>query len=462
MAKKRVVQTTAATPTAVPASVDAFANGTGRVVSGELNYLVRRMMQYGAEGVTAGDGQWPVARLEGESVTAEVVFTPQAQSPQVTLPEDQVEQYCKRMWYLVKSMDDLTADCWDALVSQWVAEAQSPDAKVWVSVDQILGYRGLASHRTGRRGGYTAEQRAAVTESLLRIMSMRLLVLSMEVLEEHDDGNGGRQILPVRRQMGGPALEVGLDLSQTDFLGNTEIKALLIRPGEMFARYYMGAGRPVALLSQKALTYQPYRAFWEKRLTRYFAYSWDRKSHLGVERQQHTVAELLEAVHEQPHPTRPGATKERLHKALRQLTQDRVIAGWDYVTDTWNEYDRPFHHWVSAWLEARIEVFAPEQVRQFYQLALPDTTAGVVMGPLLPPRIKMAGQLSRKTVVTLRHHFGLTQDEFARELGVSRPLINLIESGKRSISKKVQAALTDWMARKDRGQPVTALPPADL
>lgn len=452
MAKERGAQTAAAsTPTSVPAPVDAFVNGMGRVVSGELNHLVRRLMQQGADRVTAGEDQWPVAKLEGESVTAEVVFTPHAQVPQVVLPEDQLEQYRKRMWYLVQSMDDLTADCWDALVSQWVAEARSPDAKVWVSVDQVLGYRGLASHRTGSRGGYTAQQRAAVTESLLRIMSMRLQVLSMEVLEEQDDGNGGRRFLPVRRQVGGPALEVGLDLSQTDFLGRTEIKALLVRPGEMFARYYMGAGRPVALLSQKALSYQPYREIWEKRLTRYFAYSWDRRSHLGVARQQHTVAELLEAVHQQMHPTRPDDTKERLEKALRRLTDDGVIASWDYVSETWNESARPRRQWVSGWLEALVEVDAPEQVKQFYELALPDTAAGVALAAALPQSIT-EGHLAGEAVAVLRNHFGLSQEAFAQELGVSRSLINLIESGKRAVSKKVQAALADWLAAHARSR----------
>jgi DNA-binding XRE family transcriptional regulator len=431
-----------------PASVspNAFPNGIGRTVSGELNYLMRRMMQQGADGVAASsDEKWPVVRLEGDHVSAEVVFSPQAQSPQGILPEDQVEQYRKRMWYLVQSMDDLTADCWDALVSQWVAEARSPDGKVWISVDQILRYRGLASHQTGRtRGGYTAEQRAAVTEALLRIISMRLQGFTIDVLEEQDDGQG-RRLVPVRRQIGGPALEVGLDLTQTDFLGHTEIKALLVRPGEMFARYYMGAGRSVALLSQKALTYQPYREVWEKRLTRYFAYSWDRR-HDGVARQQHTIAELLEATQQTVNPTRPDATKDRLEKALHRLVADGVIAGWDYVQESWDEANRPRRHWAPVWLEARVDVMAPDEVQQFYQLALPEESVGLALAPALPPGIT-EGHLTGEAVAALRSHYGLSQDAFARELGVSRTLINLIENGKRSVSSKVRKDIADWLAK---------------
>ena len=237
MVKKRS-KSSAVPVTTSPSPPEAFSGGYGRIVSGELNFLMRQMMEKGAEAVTSEQDKWPAAHLAGESVDAEVVFTPQAQNPQTTIPEDQADQYRQRMLHLIQTMDDLTADVWDGIIARWVAEAKTPDAKVWVSVDELLKYRGLSSHLTGgKRGGFTAEQRAAVTESLLRIMSMRLQVFAMTVLEEQDDGNGGLSVLPVQRQIGGPALEVGLDLSQTDFLGRTEIKALLVKPGEMFARY---------------------------------------------------------------------------------------------------------------------------------------------------------------------------------------------------------------------------------
>jgi len=416
-------------------------------VSGELNFLMRQMMEKGADGVAGTPDNWPAAQLAGESVAAEVIFTPQAQSPQALLPQDQADQYRKRMWYLVKSMDDLTADTWDAVISQWVAEAKSPEAKVWVSIDQILGYRGLASHITGaHRGGFSTAQRAAVTESLLRIMAMRLQVFSMTVLEEQANEGGERKVRPVQRQIGGPALEVGLDLTQTDFLGRTEIKALLVRPGEMFARYYSGPGRPVALLSQKALTYRPGREDWEKRLTRYFAYNWDRRSHEGVDRQHHQVAQLLDAAHHQPNQNRPEDTRERLEKALRRLTDDGVIAGWEYVPGTWAEAERPQRRWFPLWLEASVEVLAPDEVQKFYTLALPPETARMAMAPALPAQVA-DGQITGEAVVALRKHFGLTQESLAEALNVTRSLIALIESGRRPPSKKLQASLRDWLAR---------------
>ena len=405
-------------------------------------------MEQGGEGLRASEDKWPVIALTGESVEAEVVFTPQAQSPQSVVPADQVDVYRRRMRYLVRNMDDLTADCWDAVISQWVAEARSPDAKVWVSVEQILGYRGLASHITGSsRGGFTAAQRAAVTESLLRIMAMRLQVFSMTAMEETEDENGERRLMPVQRQIGGPALEVGMDLTQTNFFGRTEIKALLIRPGEMFARYYHGAGRPVALLSQKALTYRQRREDWEKRLTRYFAYSWDRRSHEGVDRQQHTVAALLDATNHQPTPNRPEGTKERLERALRRLTEDRVIGAWDYVPGTWDEETRPDRKWLPLWLEARIEIVAPEEVRAFYALELPESAAPLTLVPSLPAQVA-SGKLTGEAVEALRRHFGLSQQAFAEELGVTRSLITLVESNRRPVSEKLRAAISAWLSRR--------------
>jgi DNA-binding XRE family transcriptional regulator len=446
--KKAADRTTDQVAPSSPGPVDAFPGGMGRTVSGELNYLVRHLMEKGRDAVQLNPGDWPRATLTGESVSAEVVFTPQAQNPQAVIPDDQADQYRLRMWGLLQSLDDLTADVWDALVCQWVAGAMSPDSKVWVSVDDILAYRGLSSHLTGgRRGGFTAEQRQAVTEALLRIIAMRLQVFSMTVMEEQDDGHGNLRMLPVQRQIGGPALEVGMDLSQTNFLGQTEIRALLIRPGEMFARYFAGAGRPIALLSQKALTYRPRTEDWEKRLTRYFAYSWDRRGGDEVRRQRHTIAQLLEAAHHQPHPSRPDETKDRLERALQRLTDDKVIAGWQYVPGTWDEAGRPSRHWVPPWLQASIEIEAPEEVQQFYALALPETAATLALAPSLPPQI-VEGQLTGEAIAVLRKHFGLSQEAFASEVGVTRPLITLVEGGRRPVSKKLQESIRAWLTRR--------------
>ena len=121
-----------------PGRINAFPGGIGHTVSGELNYLVRHMMEKGRDAIQQTSGDWPRATLAGESVSAEVIFTPQAQNPQAVIPDEQVEQYRQRMWGLLQSLDDLTADVWDALVCQWVAGAPSLEAKVWVSVDEIL------------------------------------------------------------------------------------------------------------------------------------------------------------------------------------------------------------------------------------------------------------------------------------------------------------------------------------
>lgn len=432
-----------------PGRINAFPGGIGHTVSGELNYLVRHLMEKGRDAIQQTSDDWPKATLTGESVSAEVIFTPQAQNPQAVIPDEQVEQYRKRMWGLLQSLDDLTADVWDALVCQWVASAPSLEAKVWVSVDEILAYRGLSSHLTGgRRGGFTAAQRTAVTEALLRIIAMRLQVFSMTIIEERDDGQGNRRLLPVERQLGGPALEVGMDLSQTDFLGQTEIRALLIRPGEMFARYFAGAGRPIALLSRKALTYRRRTENWEKRLTRFFAYSWDRRgSDVGDSVQRHTVAQLLEAAHYQPDPAHPEETKLRLQRALQRLTDDRVIAGWQYAPDTWDEKKRPRKRWLPIWLQASIEVAAPEEARQFYALPAPKELTAPVRIPTIVRRIS-EGIITGKSLTDLRRHFNMSQETFAREIGVARSLITLVEGGRRSVSKKLQASVKDWLAKQ--------------
>ena len=66
----------------------------------------------------------------------------------------------------------------------------------------------------------------------------------------------------------------------TDLLGQLrldgwlDVEKFIFRPGKVFAHFLHGPGRQTALLSARALAYDPYRQVWEKRLLRYLSWQW--------------------------------------------------------------------------------------------------------------------------------------------------------------------------------------------
>jgi len=82
----------------------------------------------------------------------------------------------------------------------------------------------------------------------------------------------------------------------------------------VFAHFLAGPGRQTALLSAKALQYDPYRQTWEKRLTRYLSWQWRCEAHTGNYLQPFAVATLLTAIGYPVNRRRLTWQRDRLEK----------------------------------------------------------------------------------------------------------------------------------------------------
>jgi DNA-binding XRE family transcriptional regulator len=231
----------------------------------------------------------------------------------------------------------------------------------------------------------------------------------------------------------------------TDLLGRTrpdgfmDVERFIFRPGKVFAHFLFGPGRQTALLSAKALHYDPYRQTWEKRLVRYLSYQWRCKAHAGDALQPFRVVTLLDAVGVHVNERKPSETRTRLEKALDALLKDSVIAAWQY--DRWDEGLVRQRGWAQHWLQATILIEPPEIIRETYQrLARYET---FVQRSLPSP--KTLGDLLKGR----RQELGLSQLQAAEQIGISPSYLNRLEQGNRGrkITAALQHKLDAWLAR---------------
>jgi Helix-turn-helix len=396
---------------------------------------------------TPADGFWPTATVDARNqkmrAVAQVRPDPRLVDPFAT-PLTELNEWQARMARHVLAMDDLTADVLDGICAIWLKVAKHPDEMADVWADTLLHMRGLRPQKSGsgRRGGFKQAWRHELARRVAALGTTWITVTQVEVTEEARGKRG-----PYRRRAmwagESPALVVSFRVGQVG-LGGVVIPetctAWRVRPGDVFARFLFGPGRQTALLSQKALAYDPYRQRWEKRLARYFAWQW--KIQRG-ESEARTVAALLDAVGETIDAKNPIRTKERLEQALDRLQADAVIAGWQYEAGV-DEAAIGHKGWAEAWRRWKVLVEPPQ--------VLPDRYARIAGAMARPsPRLPAAPSLGERAKAA-RLGRGLRQLQAAEEIGIDNTVLSRIERG-RAPSPDARRKIERWLAAREAVAP---------
>jgi len=384
---------------------------------------------------------WPVAPIRTGPAQGQAQLRPIVVEMQPFMSPQDTEQWAQRMWQQRAELSDLDADALDALSALWLYQAHTPQGDAVADVDELLAMRGLQPKRggLGRRGGYEPEQRTAMLQAVSRIQNLWLHLTALEVYQYIG--------ISLRRRRRKATTELDVQsrvFTITDLLGRTrpdgfmDVERFIFRPGKVFAHFLFGPGRQTALLSAKALRYDPYRQTWEKRLVRYLSYQWRCKAHAGDALQPFRVATLLDAVGVCVSERKPSETRTRLEKALDALLQDGVIAAWQY--DRWDEALVSQRGWAQHWLQATILIEPPEIIRETYQrLARYETFSK----RSLPSPKTLGDQLKGR-----RQELGLSQLQAAEQIGISPSYLNRLEQGNRGrkLTAALQNKLDAWLA----------------
>ncbi|MEW5931991.1 MAG: helix-turn-helix transcriptional regulator [Bacillota bacterium] len=417
----------------------AVRNGLLATPSNRLYHELRRALAL--KGFREDVDGWPSQPVTGEGYSALMQLRP---SPREAIPDDALEAWRQRMWALREGLSDVEADVLDGVTAIWLENARHKDDMVVVTADRLLRMRGLKPRPGGRgRGGYSDRQRQKIADAVERLDAVWLNVAEAPIVHEETDRRGRTRKVKGSWAIQSRALVVSSRVVQRSFWGPEKIHAWRVRPGDFFTPYLLGPGRQTALLSQKALSFDPHRQTWEKRLTRYFAYQWRVRARGGKYEQPFRVATLLEECDPEYAAKRIRWLKERLEKALNTLKEHGVIARWRYeyaegsgmYRDPATGEELPNYEAPNArdWLNWTVLVEPPPEIVQHYQELRPGKER------VLPAGGTPAG-LSEE-IRAWRRREGLSLREAARLLGVGYGYLSEIERGVKQPTPDLAARL---------------------
>lgn len=400
----------------------------------QLYYMYRRSLETGNYSHKK-DSQWPVSEFETNQINAYAMIKPDSSSM------SSIKHAQEKVADFVESLDDLTADVLDIITTQWLKDATDPDSTILLKTNDFLNYRGLKAktNSIGGKGGYNRKEKKKIAKHVEVLANTWIKVFEMNVTVE-EEGKLKRK----KWEGESRAVVISSRVGETNIGENSEEAIPIhwrIRPGDVFAKFLLGPGRQTALLSKKALEFDPYREKWEKRLTRYLAWQWRNRQKTGNFSKPILVKTILKTLDilddkgELKKEQRPGRIKERLEQALFKIEEHQVISAWEYQNSDESVIGKK--GWWNHWLEWQILITPPESVINHYKYQIKNQQYKTIPG-------QSARALNPQEIINARTNRGLSQNQAAKQIGISQTTLSRFEKGK-SVDPKNFKKLQHWL-----------------
>jgi len=365
----------------------------------------------------APPGHFPSADLSKRDLKAHVQIKP----PPGIYSVKKKEWHANFEKAMIK-MNDLTADVMDAITIKWLeSKPEKPKDEIIISADDILELRGIKKKisGSGRRGGYAKVQRDEIRDHIWLLDNTWINVDRMTVYTEDEKGRRKKSPWSANER----AIIISKKYQQETNDGSLKNDYIWqVYPSPVFTESLLGPGRQTALISTKALNYNPQKHWMEKRLVRYFSYIWRIRYKNNDYLKAISIETILNGIRVEIDKNNPNRTKERFEEALDRLHRDGLIAGWQY--DNGNELLLESKGWKEDWAKWKIAVEPPYEIIEYYEEYIKRAEK---KKPKAEDNasIDNIGRKLREKRKLLR----LTQMQVAEDIGISRSRVSKIEAG---------------------------------
>lgn len=366
---------------------------------------------------------------------------------------------------VMSNMDDLTADCLDAITIQWINEAKSPDEFIDFSYEQVLEMCNIPKTVVKNKEYYRAEDKIKVAKRIAALASI-FIYLNDEnevvVLNDRDD-EGERLELKrevVKRLFVLDSVVLWRHSVTNEYMG---IESCRIKPGSFLTNYLYGSNNTTALLSKKALEYNSYRHKYHKRLIRYLTWQWRIRLMYSSLKKPYSIGgdKGLLAVMDIPKDWKPNRIREQLENVLMDLEKEKVISHWEY-SDPLDEQQIGKRNWFkNYYANLGITILPPEEMLQSMDRVIGKKSIEEPQEQL--PEVKVVKEV-RKTVESVEQIEKKIRDqilkvhnekkvsirEIADEISISPSTLSRFCNYKtKRLSKKALEKLTKWCERQE-------------
>ncbi|PFK33175.1 hypothetical protein COJ18_18800 [Bacillus cereus] len=365
---------------------------------------------------------------------------------------------------VMSNMDDLTADCLDAITIQWINEAKSPDEFIDFSYEQVLEMCNIPKTVVKNKEYYRAEDKIKIAKRIAALASIFIYLNDdneVVVLNDRED-EGERLELKrevVKRLFVLDSVVLWRHSVTNEYMG---IESCRIKPGSFLTNYLYGSNNTTALLSKKALEYNSYRHKYHKRLIRYLTWQWRIRQMYSSLKKPYSIGgdKGLLAVMDIPKDWKPNRIREQLENVLMDLENEKVISHWEY-SDPLDEQQIGKRNWFkNYYTNLGITILPPEEMLQSMdrvigkksieepQEQLPEVT--VVKE--IKKTVESVEQIEKKIrdqILKVHNEKKVSIREIADEISISPSTLSRFCNYKtKRLSKKALEKLTKWCERQ--------------
>lgn len=366
---------------------------------------------------------------------------------------------------VMSNMDDLTADCLDAITIQWINEAKSPDDFIDFSYEQVLEMCNIPKTVVKNKEYYRAEDKIKIAKRIAALASI-FIYLNDEnevvVLNDRDD-DGERLELKrevIKRLFVLDSVVLWRHSVTNEYMG---IESCRIKPGSFLTNYLYGSNNTTALLSKKALEYNSYRHKYHKRLIRYLTWQWRIRQMYSSLKKPYSIGgdKGLLAVMDIPKDWKPNRIREQLENVLMDLENEKVISHWEY-SDPLDEQQIGKRNWFkNYYTNLGITILPPEEMLQSMDRVITKKSIEEPQEQL--PEVKVVKEIKktvesveqiekkiRDQILKVHNEKKVSIREIADEISISPSTLSRFCNYKtKRLSKKALEKLTKWCERQE-------------
>ncbi|EJR46088.1 hypothetical protein IIM_04871 [Bacillus cereus VD107] len=366
---------------------------------------------------------------------------------------------------VMSNMDDLTADCLDAITIQWINEAKSPDEFIDFSYEQVLEMCNIPKTIVKNKEYYRADDKIKIAKRIAALASIFIYLNDdneVVVLNDRDD-EGERLELKrevIKRLFVLDSVVLWRHSVTNEYMG---IESCRIKPGSFLTNYLYGSNNTTALLSKKALEYNSYRHKYHKRLIRYLTWQWRIRQMYSSLKKPYSIGgdKGLLSVMDIPKDWKPNRIREQLENVLMDLENEKVISHWEY-SDPLDEQQIGKRNWFkNYYANLGITILPPEEMLQSMDRVVGKKSIEEPLEQL--PEVTVVEEV-RKTVESVEQIEKKIRDqilkvhnekkvsirEIADEISISPSTLSRFCNYKtKRLSKKALEKLTKWCERQE-------------
>ncbi|KEK21743.1 helix-turn-helix domain-containing protein [Bacillus gaemokensis] len=368
---------------------------------------------------------------------------------------------------VMSNMDDLTADCLDAITIQWINEANSPDDFIDFSYEQVLEMCNIPKTVVKNKEYYRAEDKIKIAKRIAALASIFIYLNDdneVVVLNDRDD-EGERLELKrevIKRLFVLDSVVLWRHSVTNEYMG---IESCRIKPGSFLTNYLYGSNNTTALLSKKALEYNSYRHKYHKRLIRYLTWQWRIRQMYSSLKKPYSIGgdKGLLSVMDIPKEWKPNRIKEQLENVLMDLEKEKVISHWEY-SEALDEQQFGKRNWFKNYYSnLGITILPPEEMLQSMGrgigvgkkfIEVPQEQVPVVtVVEEVRETVELVEQREkniRDQILKVHNEKKVSIREIADEISISPSTLSRFCNYKtKRLSKKALEKLTKWCERQE-------------